>query len=136
MDMEGIRAHRSRQEHGRAGAGAGQPPHARLGSGGGDLSLQLDRDRSRHPRSHAVGASVVWDYPGGAQSSGQGSFRIGDDGSRVIGWGMGSKRGLAFTEVDEQGRDLVDLSFTDGDSSYRVIKVLPTSFDLDVLRKT
>jgi hypothetical protein len=82
------------------------------------------------------GATVAWKYQGLTRSSGQGSFRVSADGSRVIGWGMNGTRGLVFTEVNEAGDDLVDFDFTDGNVSYRVIKVPLKAFDLEVMRRT
>jgi hypothetical protein len=81
------------------------------------------------------GATVAWEYDGPASSAIRGSFRISGDGSRVVGWGSGAPN-LVFTEVDVEKNDLADFYFTDGDVSYRVIKVPVTAFDLGVLRRT
>lgn len=81
-------------------------------------------------------ATVAWQYKGLVSSAATGSFRISADGSRVIGWGLGGTPNLAFTEVDGQGHDLLDFSFTDGNVTYRAIKVPLTAFDLGVLRST
>jgi hypothetical protein len=81
-------------------------------------------------------ATVAWQFEGHTNSPGQGSFRISADGSRVIGWGLNGTRGLVFTEVDLKGHDLLDFYFTNGDSSYRVIKVPLSAFDRSVLRRT
>jgi hypothetical protein len=80
------------------------------------------------------GATVAWQYKSVANSSDRGSFRISPDGSRVIGWG--TIRNVTFTEVDVEGRDLLDFVFADGNVSYRAIKVPVSAFDLDVLRRT
>jgi hypothetical protein len=63
-----------------------------------------------------------------------GSFRILPDGSRVIGWGL--VPGAGFTEVDVAGNDLADLTFLDGNTTYRAIKVPLGAFDLGALRST
>ena len=79
-------------------------------------------------------ATVAWQRPGAAPSMAMGSFRILPDGSRVIGWGLAT--GAAFTEVDAEGNDLADLTFTDGNTSYRAIKVPLSAFDVGALRST
>ncbi len=63
-----------------------------------------------------------------------GSFRILPDGSHVIGWGL--IPGQGFTEVDMEGHDLADLTFPDGNTTYRAIKVPLGTFDLESLRNT
>jgi hypothetical protein len=84
----------------------------------------------------AGAATVAWQYKGRITSSFAGSFRVSNDGSRVIGWGEGEVPGLAFTEVDVEGNDLVDFVFLDNSQSDRAIKVPLTAFDLDTLRST
>ena len=81
-------------------------------------------------------ATVAWQYKGSVSTAATGSFRISPDGSRVIGWGLGGTPGLAFTEVDVNGSDLLDFSFPDGNTTYRAIKVPLTTYDLGVLRST
>jgi hypothetical protein len=81
-----------------------------------------------------TGATTAWQYKGNASTYGTGSFRILADGSRIIGWG--SNVTVAFTEVSEGGQDLLDFHFTDGNSTYRAIKVPLSTFDLDVLRSS
>ena len=88
-----------------------------------------------------TGAKRWWQYKnwvddGGVPSNVTGSFRIGKDGSRVIGWGQSdpTPNGLVFTEVDDLGNDLLDLICPDGSSSYRAVKVPLTAFDRKVLR--
>jgi hypothetical protein len=81
-------------------------------------------------------ATVAWQYKGQVSSAATGSCRISPDGSRVIGWGLGGVPDLAFTEVDVNGSDLLDFSFSDGNVTYRAIKVPLTAFDLGVLRST
>jgi hypothetical protein len=63
-----------------------------------------------------------------------GSFRILPDGSRVIGWG--DIPGAGFSEIDLDGHDLADLTFPDGNTTYRALKVPLGAFDLGVLRST
>jgi hypothetical protein len=63
-----------------------------------------------------------------------GSFRISAVGSRVIGWGEGQGPPKGFDEVDQAKNDLIDFIFTDGDVSYRAIKVPLSAFDLALLR--
>jgi hypothetical protein len=65
-----------------------------------------------------------------------GSFRILPDGSRVIGWGLGGAAGRTFTEVDENGNDLLDFAYGGGDGTYRAVKVPTTELDLAVLRSS
>ena len=79
-------------------------------------------------------ATVAWQYKGLVSSSATGSFRISADGSRVIDWGLGGAPDRTFTEVDVNGNDLLDFAFTDGNVSYRTIKVPLTTFDLGTLR--
>ncbi len=76
----------------------------------------------------------AWSYAGAANSYDRGSFRILADGSRIIGWGFGSTRNLVFTEVDSQGHDLLDFFFTNGEFSYRAVKVPLSAFALSALR--
>jgi hypothetical protein len=78
-------------------------------------------------------ATVVWQHKGVANSIGLGSFRILADGSRTIGWGAGAPN-PAFTEVDVNGNTLLDVSFADGNGSYRAIKVPTTALDLEAMR--
>jgi hypothetical protein len=82
------------------------------------------------------GATVAWQYKAQGNSSDRGSFRISPDGSRVIGWGHNVAAGLVFTEVDDQGHDLMDFYFPNYGISYRAIKVPLSTFDLEVLRNT
>ncbi len=79
-------------------------------------------------------ATVSWQYQAMVGSPCMGSLRISPDGARVIGWGF--IPGAGFTEVDSSGNDVLDFAFSDGNTSYRVIKVPLSAFDLDVLRAT
>jgi arylsulfotransferase ASST len=81
-------------------------------------------------------ATVPWEYPGSVHPEYMGSFRILPDGSRTIGWGFGGElAGLVLTEVDVEGDDLLDLSFTNS-ASYRAIKVPLNALDLGLMRST
>jgi hypothetical protein len=89
-------------------------------------------------------ATVAWQAKGRATSTGFGSFRISGDGSRVISWGALAEPApmtpplpdLVFTEVNVEGKDLLDFGYADYSLSYRAIKVPLTAFDLDTLRRT
>ncbi|HEY1691661.1 MAG TPA: arylsulfotransferase family protein [Polyangiaceae bacterium] len=81
-------------------------------------------------------ASFVWQYRGTVNSAAMGSFRVLSDGSRIIGWGEGGQPQLAFTEVDASGNDLLDFDFTDGDQSYRALKVPLTQLDIGLMRNS
>ncbi|HEY5240027.1 MAG TPA: arylsulfotransferase family protein [Polyangiaceae bacterium] len=81
-------------------------------------------------------ATFAWQYLGAVSSSAMGSFRVLPDGSRIIGWGEGNTSQLGFTEVDANGNDLLELHFTDGDESYRALKVPLTQLDLTLMRNS
>jgi hypothetical protein len=81
-------------------------------------------------------ATFAWQYLGAVSSSAMGSFRVLPDGSRIIGWGQGNTSQLAFTEVDANGNDLLEFHFTDGDESYRALKVPLTQLDLTLMRNS
>ena len=81
-------------------------------------------------------ATVTWEYRGTVLSFDMGSFRVLDDGSRVIGWGMSANSSLGFTEVDVNGNDLLDLEFPAYNTTYRAIKIPTTAFDINLLRAT
>jgi hypothetical protein len=80
----------------------------------------------------------AWEYKGTAPSDAFGSFRIQPDGARVIGWGDRAADPLSFTEVDEQGHDLLDLEIDPGteNTTYRAIKAPLSALDLSALRST
>ncbi len=82
----------------------------------------------------ALKATVVWEYRGAGSSAKMGSFRILEDGSRVVGWGMGSDPSRAFTELDANGNDVLDFGTPGGTASYRATKIPTTAFDIEVLR--
>jgi hypothetical protein len=81
-------------------------------------------------------ASVVWQRAGQGPSLALGSFRVEDDGSRIIGWGLSAGVNPAFTEVDAAGNRLLELTLGVGDSTYRALKVPAAQLDLDLMRKT
>jgi hypothetical protein len=80
-------------------------------------------------------ASIVWQYKGKASVGAMGSVTILPDGSRVIGWGTAGGGNPTFTEVDQTGDDLLDFSFSDGDSSYRALKIPSSAIDIGTLRR-
>lgn len=89
--------------------------------------------------SYDVGAgtaSIVWQYKGKASVDAMGSFAILPDGSRVIGWGIEGGGNTTFTEVDENGDDLLDFYFPEGDTSYRALKIPTSTIDIETLRKS
>jgi hypothetical protein len=81
-------------------------------------------------------ATVEWEWSGSISSQFMGSFRILEDGSRVIGWGFGGQRNLVFTEVNAAGDDVLDFYFPDNSSSFRSIKVPLSALDLEDMRQT
>lgn len=80
-------------------------------------------------------ATFVQQFPATAASTAMGSFRRYSDGFIVVDWGLAPTNPAAFTEFDEQGNDLLDVSFG-GDSTYRTVKVPVETFDANVLRVT
>jgi hypothetical protein len=103
--------------------------------GGGDAGTNGECGDAGTPDGEpATTATVAWQYQGTTSSVAMGSFRITPDGSRVIGWGL--IPGAGFTEVDANGNDLLDFGFSDGNTTYRAIKVPPGAFDLGLLRST
>lgn len=114
------------------------------GGGGGHISLFDDQTDETAPARAVVydvtfgtsdtpgAATVSWQRAGSGPSLAMGSFRILPDGSRIIGWG--DIPGAGFTEVDVNGNDLADLTFPDGNTTYRALKVPLGAFDLQALR--
>jgi hypothetical protein len=104
----------------------------------GDISIFDDQTDMAGPARGVVysydvkagTATFQQHYKGQSTAGAMGSFRILEDGSRVLGWGS------SFTELDANGSLLLEVRFTDGTHSYRSIKVPTTAFDLDVLRAT
>ena len=63
-----------------------------------------------------------------------GSFRPAGGDHWIVGWGFPSSGDLAYSEVDAQGRSVLDVSLGDGQTTYRAIKVPESALALDVLR--
>jgi hypothetical protein len=80
-------------------------------------------------------ATPVWQYAGPVSSAAMGSFRRYADGSNVISWGLAPNNPTAFTEVDDGGNDVLDVSLG-GDAAYRAVKVPVDSLNLDFMRVT
>ncbi|HEX3344730.1 MAG TPA: arylsulfotransferase family protein, partial [Polyangiaceae bacterium] len=97
------------------------------GDGGGAIDAACG-DGGAAPATATVG----WQRAGIGPSLAMGSFRILPDGTRIIGWG--DIPGAGFTEVDAQGNDLADLTFPDGNTTYRALKVPLGALDLSALR--
>ncbi len=75
--------------------------------------------------------------PSGVPSVATGSFRHEPDGHTVICWGISTNdNGSFLSELDGQGRDVLDMSFAPGSAAYRTLKVAPDGFDVNVLRAT
>jgi outer membrane protein assembly factor BamB len=83
-------------------------------------------------------ATLVFSFeqPSSMASCCMGSFRASPDGHRVIGWGYVLFDGLAVTELDASGDDVLDIVFAGGTASYRAVKVPPTFYDLAAMRLT
>jgi hypothetical protein len=113
---------------------------------GGDVSLYDNQSWNAslaarglvyHVDARAGTATLVWSYsaPDGHNASATGSFRRlsgGDD--NVIGWG--AKRDTLFTEVNAEGKILLEVTFPSGEFAYRVIKTAVRTFDHSLLRAT
>jgi hypothetical protein len=115
---------------------------ARFGSAEGTVTVFDDETDATGPARALVlsydvaagTAKVLWERSGAARSIAMGSFRVLDDGSRIIGWGLSDGKNSSFTEVDKGGAPLLDFNFPGGDSSYRAIKVPLAELNLDVMR--
>jgi hypothetical protein len=105
-----------------------------VGAGDGGTTGCDDRDGGVVDGGAPGTATVAWQYKGVANSLGMGSFRILADGSRTVGWGAGAPN-PAFTEVDVSGNALFEVSFADGNGSYRAIKVPNAALDLEAMRR-
>ena len=84
-------------------------------------------------------ARVSWQTVGPTSSVAMGSLRRTSDGTWIVAWGVSTQPvqfDTAFTEVDASGHDLLDVSFVQGDATYRASKVATDAFDVDVLRAT
>jgi hypothetical protein len=81
-------------------------------------------------------ATLAWQFKGQVGAAAMGSFRVTADGSRIIGWGETGGQQSVFTEVDEDGNDLLDFNLSRGDYSFRALKVPLTQLDLTLMRTT
>jgi hypothetical protein len=75
----------------------------------------------------------------GLASCCMGNLRLRPDGHRVIGWGYipaPAAGGPVLTELNAAGQDVLDVGLGAGNGAYRVVKVPPSFFDPDVLRRT
>jgi hypothetical protein len=81
-------------------------------------------------------ATAVWQALGTAPSQYEGSCRRYADGETVIGWGYVKTDRRIFTEVDEDGEDVFDLSLSGLNPTYRAVKVPLTQLDIGTLRAT
>jgi hypothetical protein len=86
-------------------------------------------------------ASFVWQRPVDqpcatptCKSFGLGSVRRQPDGNTVIAWG--GESAPAFSEVDPQGKALLEVSLPVTNLTYRVVKVPAAAFDLNQLHAT
>jgi len=81
-------------------------------------------------------ARPVWQYEGTVNSTAMGSFRRYANARNLVGWGLPSAgEHRAFTEIDDAGNVVFDVSFVAANSSYRAVRVLAGAFDLDLLRR-
>jgi Arylsulfotransferase (ASST) len=81
-------------------------------------------------------ATLVWQYaaPDGLPAGATGSFRRSADGNdNIVGWGF--KPGQAFTEVDAAGNVLLDVTFPNGELTYRNVKEPAAAIDAGLLRR-
>ncbi|HWW54226.1 MAG TPA: aryl-sulfate sulfotransferase, partial [Acidimicrobiales bacterium] len=110
----------------------------------GDVSLfddQTGRSGAARGVEYAIDttagtATMDFEYvnPDGKGSLATGSFRRSADGTSVIGWGFHT--GSGFTEVDGSGTVLFQVTFPNGESGYRSIKVASTAISLNLLRES
>jgi hypothetical protein len=78
-------------------------------------------------------ATPVWQYAAPLNSTAMGSFRRYPDGSNVIAWGL-SGNAASFSEIDDAGDAVLDVTLGGNDAVYRAVKVPVETFDADVLR--
>lgn len=79
-------------------------------------------------------AKMVWQYQGPADTVAMGSFRRYPDGSNLVSWGLSTT--LLLTEVTNDGKELLEMSFDQGNSAYRAVKVPLGALDIALLRAT
>jgi Arylsulfotransferase (ASST) len=80
-------------------------------------------------------ATFAFQSLGIAQSQAEGSFRRYADGESVISWGHSPTDPRVITEINADGEDVLDVTFS-GQVSYRAIKVPLSQLDIGVLRAT
>ena len=81
--------------------------------------------------------SFQFTAPSGKNSVATGTFRLLPDGHRVVGWGLTATfDGSLFSELDQNGNNVLDATFPPGNGAYRVLKFPVDQFDLGVLRAT
>jgi Arylsulfotransferase (ASST) len=81
-------------------------------------------------------ATVAWQFLGIAASLAEGSCRRYADGETVIAWGYNTMDPRVVTEVNAEGDDVLDISFTTSTSTYRAVKVPLSQLDANLLRST
>jgi hypothetical protein len=81
-------------------------------------------------------ATLAWQFLGRTQSQYEGSFRRYDDGESVIGWGGAAPDARVITEVDANGSEVLDVSFTPIAAPYRAVKVPLATLDIASMRLT
>jgi Arylsulfotransferase (ASST)/IPT/TIG domain len=90
-----------------------------------------------HIDAKAGTASLAWEYrnPDDGHSNATGAFRRYAQGSdNLIAWGF--KPNTLFTEVDADGKVLLNVALPNGDWAYRAVKVPTDEFDIDLLHRT
>jgi hypothetical protein len=80
-------------------------------------------------------ATPVFQYAGSGISQYEGSFRRYADGESLISWGYIPNDLRVMTEIDANGNDVFDITFSAGNVSHRAIKVPLTQLDIDLLRR-
>lgn len=85
----------------------------------------------------AATAAYLTEFPAGGHptdSVATGSFRVyGAGADNLVCWGY-QNNGSGFTDYNQSGVVQLDVSFTSGAETYRVVKVPLTSLDLNLLR--
>ncbi len=81
-------------------------------------------------------ATPVFQYLGSGASMYEGSFRRYADGDSVISWGYIPGDLRAVTEVDANGKNVFDITFSGpGSQPYRAVKVPLSQLDITLLRQ-
>jgi len=80
-------------------------------------------------------ATVAFQSLGSGPSLAEGSFRRYTDGHSVIAWGLVLGDPRMFTEIDENGNDVFDVT-SSGGATYRAVKVPLSQLDIGLLRST